>query len=66
MCDFDEDINKTISNMGYDSCDEEWNNLRWFFLLSKVKTDKDKDGEKDEKSIIKRNTRRNNKDKKIS
>ena len=49
--------------MGYDSCDEELNNLRWFFLLSKVKTDKDKDGEKEKKSIIKRITWRNNKDK---
>ena len=54
MSDFDQDINKIVRDMGYDSCDEEWNGLRWFLLLSKVKEDNAKEekgvGEKEKVS----------------
>lgn len=54
MSDFDQDINKIVCDMGYDSCDEEWNGLRWFFLLSKVKAEENakKDTNKKEKEKV--------------
>lgn len=48
-----DEVEKEVRDMGYDSCDEEWSPLKWYFLLERVQEREVEKREKREERRIK-------------